>query len=86
MIEGDPDKPIGHEDNVVLKSWPVRLPEKRLKMDSAFDMTYLYDVDGILHVTAQDRRSGQILMDEELSFGPPRIVPSCRGSAATWIS
>ena len=23
VIEGDPDKPIGHEDNVVLKSWPV---------------------------------------------------------------
>jgi molecular chaperone DnaK len=69
VIEGDPDQPIGHEDNVVLKSWPVKLPEKRLKMDSAFDMTYLYDVDGILHVTAQDRRSGQILMDEELSFG-----------------
>ena len=69
VIEGDPDKPIGHEDNVVLKAWPVRLPGKRLKMDSAFDMTYLYDVDGILHVTAQDRRSGQIFMNEELSFG-----------------
>jgi molecular chaperone DnaK len=69
VIEGDPDKPIGHEDNVVLKSWPVRLPEKRLRKDSAFDMTYLYDVDGILHVTAQDERSGQVFMNEELSFG-----------------
>jgi molecular chaperone DnaK len=69
VIEGDPEKPIGHEDNVVLKTWPVRLPEKRLRMDSAFDITYLYDVDGILHVTARDQRSGQIFMDEELSFG-----------------
>lgn len=69
VIEGDPDKPIGHEDNVVLKSWSVALPEKRLKMDAAFDITYLYDVDGILHVTARDRRTGQVFMDEELSFG-----------------
>lgn len=69
VIEGDPDKPIGDEDNVVLKSWSVTLPEKRLKMDAAFDITYLYDVDGILHVTARDKRSGRIFMDEELSFG-----------------
>ena len=38
-------------------------------MDSAFDMTYLYDMDGILQVTTQDRRSRQIFMNEELSFG-----------------
>jgi molecular chaperone DnaK len=69
VIEGDPDQPIGHEDNVVLKSWSVKLPEKRLKMDAAFDITYLYDVDGILHVTAQDKRTGQVFMNEELSFG-----------------
>ena len=69
VIEGDPDKPIGHEDNVILKDWTVTLPEKRLRQDSAFDITYLYDVDGILHVTLQDKRSGGILMSEELSFG-----------------
>ncbi|WP_300608300.1 Hsp70 family protein [Trebonia sp.] len=69
VIEGDPEKPIGHEDNVILKDWTVTLPEKRLKQDSAFDITYLYDVDGILHVTVQDKRSGRILMAEELSFG-----------------
>jgi molecular chaperone DnaK len=69
VIEGDPEQPISHEDNVMLKSWSVTLPERRLKMDAAFDITYLYDVDGILHVTAQDKRSGRIFMDEELSFG-----------------
>ena len=69
VIEGDPDQPIGHEDNVVLKSWSVTLPEKRLKVDAVFDITYLYDVDGILHVTAQDKRTGQVFMNEELSFG-----------------
>lgn len=69
VIEGDPDKPIGHEDNVILKDWTVTLPEKRLKEDASFTITYLYDVDGILHVTVQDKRSRQILMAEELSFG-----------------
>ncbi len=69
VIEGDPDQPIGHEDNVLLKTWSVKLPEKRLKMDAAFDITYLYDVDGILHVTAQDKRTGHVFMNEELSFG-----------------
>ncbi len=69
VIEGDPEKPIGHEDNVILKDWSVTLPEKRLKQDSAFHITYLYDVDGILHVTVRDERSGRILMAEELSFG-----------------
>lgn len=69
VIEGDPEKPIGHEDNVILKDWDVALPEKRLKQDAAFDITYLYDVDGILHVTVRDQRSGRIMMAEELSFG-----------------
>jgi molecular chaperone DnaK len=69
VIEGDPEKPIGHEDNVILKDWEVELPEKRLIQDAAFDITYKYDVDGILHVTLKDQRSGQVLMAEELSFG-----------------
>ena len=62
---------------MVLKSWPVRLPEKRLRKDSAFTCTYLYDVNGILHVTAQDERSGQVFMNEELTSGQPRTVASC---------
>jgi molecular chaperone DnaK len=27
VIEGDPSKPIEHEDNVVLKNWTIELPE-----------------------------------------------------------
>jgi molecular chaperone DnaK len=69
VIEGDPEKPIGHEDNVILKDWDVELPEKRLLQDAAFDITYKYDVDGILHVTVRDKHTAQVLMAEELSFG-----------------
>lgn len=69
VIEGDPDKPIRHEDNVVLKDWSIDLPEERLMADAAFAVTYEYDIDGILHVEVADERTGQAFMSEELSFG-----------------
>jgi molecular chaperone DnaK (HSP70) len=69
VIEGDPAKPIEHEDNVVLKQWAIKLPEPRPRAEAAFDITYEYDVDGILHVRAQDNRTGTLLMDEEVAFG-----------------
>ena len=72
VIEGDPARPIGHEDNVILKDWTIELPEHRLQDDAAFTVTYDYDVDGILHVTVQDQRSGKLMMAEELSFGAAR--------------
>ncbi|MBE1537042.1 Hsp70 family protein [Actinomadura algeriensis] len=69
VIEGDPGKPIDDDDNVVLKVWSVPLVEPRPVERSAFDVTYEYDVDGILHVTARDHLTGTLMMDEELSFG-----------------
>lgn len=72
VIEGDPTKPIGHEDNVVLMNWSIELPEKRLKDDAAFDITYDYDLDGILHVKLRDRQTGKDFMKEELAFGASR--------------
>jgi molecular chaperone DnaK (HSP70) len=69
VIEGDPGKPIEHEDNVILRDWSIDLPEKRLARDATFDITYDYDVDGILHVTVKDQRTGDVLMAEEFSFG-----------------
>lgn len=72
VIEGDPGQPIGHEDNVILKDWTIELPEQRLQEDSAFNVTYDYDVDGILHVAVRDERTGKLMMAEELSFGAAR--------------
>jgi molecular chaperone DnaK len=69
VIEGDPEKPIKDEDNVVLKDWPITLPGRRLKDDAAFDITYEYDLDGILHVLVRDDGTGAVLMEEELAFG-----------------
>jgi molecular chaperone DnaK len=69
VIEGDPDKPIRHEDNVILKDWRIDLPGERLAQDSSFDVTYEYDIDGILQVQVADQRTGRTIMAEEFSFG-----------------
>ncbi|MBO3737816.1 Hsp70 family protein [Actinoplanes flavus] len=69
VIEGDPDKPIGHEDNVVLKDWDIDLPEQRLRTDASFTVTYEYDLDGILHVLVRDQRTGNVLSEQEVAVG-----------------
>jgi molecular chaperone DnaK len=69
VVEGDPAKPIGHEDNVVLSNWLVTLPQRRRRADAAFDITYRYDVDGILHVLVRDGATDSVLMEEHLVFG-----------------
>lgn len=69
VIEGDPSLPIGHEDNVILKDWVVPLLEPRPMAEAGFDITYEYDVDGILHVRIRDHKTGTIMMDDELAFG-----------------
>jgi molecular chaperone DnaK (HSP70) len=68
VIEGDPTKPIDDEDNVIIKNWEVAL-EPRLADDAGFDVTFEYDVDGILRVLVEDQRTGQVMMDDELAFG-----------------
>lgn len=68
IIEGDPDQPFLHDDNVILKNWEVPLtPLKRA--DAGFTVTFEYDVDGILHVLARYQKTGEVILDEELSFG-----------------
>jgi hypothetical protein len=69
VVEGDPDKPLTDDDNVVLKRWSIDLPERRAAVDAAFGITYEYDLDGILHVLVEDRKTGAVMMDEELTYG-----------------
>ncbi|MGX6603188.1 Hsp70 family protein [Micromonosporaceae bacterium Da 78-11] len=69
VIEGDPDKPIDHEDNVTLTTFEVKLPEPRPIARAAVDITYEYDVDGILHVMVVDQLTGAVLLDEDLQYG-----------------
>ncbi len=72
VIEGDPELEIEHEDNVILKEWDVKLAEPRPASEASIDITYKYDVDGILRVAVRDKKTGVVLMDEELGYGPER--------------
>lgn len=69
VIEGDPTASLEHPDNVVLKEWRVALPGRAGTLDRSFEMTYEYDVDGILHVTVTDDASGQTMLEDDVAFG-----------------
>jgi molecular chaperone DnaK (HSP70) len=67
VVEGDPDVPLDHEDNLVLGTWTVPL-EFRTADEASFEITYEYDVDGILHVHVIDRVTRKPLLDDSVSF------------------
>jgi molecular chaperone DnaK len=68
VIEGDPNKPLDDDDNVVLKSWELDLPDPQAVGEISLDITYSYDVDGILHVSAEDSL-GNVLLSDDVSYG-----------------
>jgi molecular chaperone DnaK (HSP70) len=69
VLEGDPAKPVDHEDNVVLKEWTIAVDPTRTKQDAAFTITYEYDVDGILHITVLDKLTGAVMLKDDVSYG-----------------
>jgi molecular chaperone DnaK len=83
VIEGDPDAPLGHADNVVLKDWHIPLPGTAGTLDRSFEMTYEYDVDGILHVTVTDDSSGVTMLEDDVAFG---LTDDKRGLVGTAAS
>ena len=68
VVEGDPEKPLDDEDNVIIKSWEIDLPEPQPLGEISVDLTYSYDVDGILHVAAEDSL-GNTLLSDAVSYG-----------------
>jgi molecular chaperone DnaK len=72
VVEGNPAKPLDDDDNVVLMDWEIPLPERRPMAEAAINITYEYDVDGILHVLVQDVRTGAVLIDAQLASGTGR--------------
>jgi len=68
VVEGDPDST--RPDYTVLKDWKVNLPSTYSEgSNRAFELTYEYDVNGILRVRATDSESGSVLLDDDISFG-----------------
>lgn len=68
VLEGDPELPLGHVDNAMLKAWPVPILEPGPVSETAIDITFSYDVDGILNVKAVGPNN-QTLLDDDVSFG-----------------
>jgi len=68
VVEGDPEKPLDDEDNVIIKAWEIELPEPQPLGEISVDLTYSYDVDGILHVAAEDSL-GNVLLSDAVSYG-----------------
>lgn len=69
VIEGDPEMPLDHPDNVVLKEWSVPIDGTRTRTEASFDIRYDYDAEGILHVTVTDHLTGTQLLNDDVSFG-----------------
>ncbi len=72
VIEGDPTVALDHPDNVILKEWEVDVDPERPHEQAGFTITYEYDVDGILHVTVTDDKTGETMLRDDLSFGVSR--------------
>jgi molecular chaperone DnaK len=88
VVEGNPDKPLEDEDNVLLADWTIPLPEKRPLADAAVEITYEYDVDGLLHVVVRDIATGRTFVDEQLAPGAgrdPEELSDLRSKMASWI-
>lgn len=69
VIEGEPDLPVDHPDNVILKEWTVPLPGAPGEPDRSFDIAFDYDVDGILHVTVNDGSTEELMLEDDVSYG-----------------
>ena len=69
VIEGDPEKGINHPDNVILKEWELPLPGQPGDPDRSLEVTYNYDVNGILDVKVVDVASGGIMLEDDVSYG-----------------
>lgn len=68
VVEGDPD--AQNPDFTVLKSWEVPLKPQYIEgSNRSFDLEYHYDVDGIIQVTATDSESGDVILQDDVSYG-----------------
>ena len=69
VIEGDPAKEVSDPDNVVLKEWSIDVDPDLTQQENAFDISYEYNVDGILHITVTNTRTGRVMLRDDVSFG-----------------
>jgi molecular chaperone DnaK (HSP70) len=72
VMEGDPEKPLGHQDNVVLAQQEIQIPNPGPMEGISFAVTFKYDLDGIVHYDVVDQRDGASLYAGEIVLGVQR--------------
>ena len=69
VLEGDPEQPLTHPDNVTLKEWVLDVKPVPVSK-SSIEVTFSYDTDGILHVSAVDQAAdGRSILKDAVDFG-----------------
>lgn len=66
--EGNADLPIEHEENVKLADLRLVSDAPRRREESEFELEYRYDIDGVVHVTATDVKTGKLLLRDKADF------------------
>ncbi len=69
VIEGDHEKPLHHDDNVVLANWVLDIPNPGPMDEMSFGVTYRYDLDGIVNIDVVDNRDESSLFSGEIALG-----------------
>jgi hypothetical protein len=63
VIEGDPDEPLTHPDNVILTEFDIPIDPPRPAKEAGMDLTYTYDTDGILRIDVVDASTGATITE-----------------------
>ena len=72
VIEGDHEKPLSDEGNVILAEQKIPIPNPGPMAEISFAMTYKYDLDGIVHFEVVDERDQSSLHSGEIALGVQR--------------
>ncbi|WP_119727045.1 Hsp70 family protein [Thermomonospora amylolytica] len=65
--EADPDKPLNDPENFQLTTLHVCYPKPLPRSEASFTLEYTYQQDGLLHVKATLDKTGDVLVDQEIS-------------------
>ena len=72
LIEGDPEKSLNDEENVILYEDIIRIPNPGPKDEISFAVTYKYDLDGIVSFDVIEERDNLVLVSGEIALGIQR--------------
>nr|WP_107906871.1 Hsp70 family protein [Streptomyces chartreusis] len=77
--EGDPDREVGHPDNVKLTDLVLTYPRHCTAEDGVFDLEYTYSKEGLLTVRATLQKTGEVVLDGEVKvFGDGNVLPEVK--------